>query len=70
MSETILDCVRFEVFTMVTMKNAIFWDVGPLEDGSDTFLRNVGSHKIYKMPHPRKRHSSIVDWMASDICKV
>jgi hypothetical protein len=22
------------------------------------------------MPHPRKRHSSIVDWMASDICKV
>jgi hypothetical protein len=22
------------------------------EDGSDTFLRNVGSHKIYTAPHP------------------
>jgi hypothetical protein len=22
-----LHCVRFEVFTVVTMKNAVFWDV-------------------------------------------
>jgi hypothetical protein len=29
------------------------------EDGGDTFLRNVGSHKIYTAPHPRKRNSSI-----------
>jgi hypothetical protein len=28
------------------------------EDGGDTFLRNVGSHKIYTAPHPRRRHSS------------
>jgi hypothetical protein len=28
------------------------------EDGDDTFLRNVGSHKIYMAPHPRRRHSS------------
>jgi hypothetical protein len=28
------------------------------EDGGDTFLRNVGSHKIYTTPHPRRRHSS------------
>jgi hypothetical protein len=28
------------------------------EDGDDTFLRNVGLHKIYMAPHPRKRHSS------------
>jgi hypothetical protein len=28
------------------------------EDGGDTFLRNVGSHKNYTAPHPRKRHSS------------
>jgi hypothetical protein len=27
------------------------------EDGGDTFLRNVGSHKIYTAPHPRRRHS-------------
>jgi hypothetical protein len=29
-----------------------------LEDGGDTFLRNVGSHKIYMVPHPRRWHSS------------
>jgi hypothetical protein len=23
-----------------------------------TFLRNVGSHKVYKAPHLRRRHSS------------
>jgi hypothetical protein len=28
------------------------------EDGSDTFLRNVGSHKIYTAPHPRIRYFS------------
>jgi hypothetical protein len=29
-----------------------------LEDGSDTFLRKVGSHKIYTAAHPGRRHSS------------
>jgi hypothetical protein len=29
-----------------------------LEDEGDTFFRNVGSHKIYTAPHPRRRHSS------------
>jgi hypothetical protein len=28
------------------------------EYGGDTLLRNVGSHKIYTVPHPRRRHSS------------
>jgi hypothetical protein len=28
------------------------------EDGGDMFLRNVGTHKIYTAPHPRRRHSS------------
>jgi hypothetical protein len=27
------------------------------EDGGDTFLQNIGSHKNYMAPHPRKRHS-------------
>jgi hypothetical protein len=27
------------------------------EDGGDTFLRNVGSHKIYTASYPRRRHS-------------
>jgi hypothetical protein len=30
------------------------------EDGGDTFLRNVGSHKMYTAPHPRRRHSSLL----------
>jgi hypothetical protein len=29
-----------------------------LEDGGDTFLRNIGSHKIYTVLHPRRWHSS------------
>jgi hypothetical protein len=29
-----------------------------LEDEGDTFLRNVGTHKINTPPHPRKRHST------------
>jgi hypothetical protein len=28
------------------------------EDGGDTFLRSVGSQKIYTAPHPRRRHFS------------
>jgi hypothetical protein len=63
--------VGFEVFTAVTMKNAVFWGVAPCsrwffahgffypEDGGDTILRNVGSiDHVYTAPHPRRRHSS------------
>jgi hypothetical protein len=57
--------VRFEVFTAVTMKNVVFWDVAPCIscvnrrlEGGDTFLRNVCSHRIYTAPRPRRRHSS------------
>jgi hypothetical protein len=28
-----LKCVRFEVFTAVTMKKAVFWDVAPCRSG-------------------------------------
>jgi hypothetical protein len=49
------------------MKIAVFRDVAQTvatcgffypEDRGDTFLRNIGSHKIYTAPHPRKRQSS------------
>jgi hypothetical protein len=46
--------VRFEVFTAVTMKNSVFWDVTPCGSfknkrfGGDTFLRNEGSNKSHK----------------------
>jgi hypothetical protein len=52
------DLRRSEVFTVVTMKIALFWDVGAAtcsrwflargffypEDGGDMFLRNFGLH--------------------------
>jgi hypothetical protein len=49
--EAKLKYVRFEVFTVVTLKKAVFWDVAP-------FLRNVGLQNIYTTPHPRRRYSS------------
>jgi hypothetical protein len=64
--------IRFEVFTAVTRKNAVFWDVAAAtcsrwyltgflypEDGGDTFLRNIGLHNIYTTPHPRRWYSCI-----------
>jgi hypothetical protein len=58
--------VGFEVFTAVTMKNAVLWGMTFFargffypEDGGDTILRNVGSiDRIYTAPYPRRRHSS------------
>jgi hypothetical protein len=85
--------VRFDVFTAVTMKNAVFWDVvsclscvnrrfggtsGDYEECrllgcgvmfimcEPTFRWNVGSHKIYTAPHPRRRHSSIYILVGND----
>jgi hypothetical protein len=37
------------------------------EDRSDMFLRNVGSYKIRTLPHPRRRHSSIMPVVFVDI---
>jgi hypothetical protein len=74
--------VRFEVFTAVTMKNAVFWDVAPCRSGSsladfstlkfggDIFLRSVGSHKIYTATYPRRQHSSNVEYFAEKYCGV
>jgi hypothetical protein len=38
------------------------------EDGGDTFLRNVGSQKIYMAPHPRRRHSSFLTLTKKSQC--
>jgi hypothetical protein len=84
-----MNTVRFEVFTAVAIKNAVFWDVAPCRSWVNrlfggtyrlhlqgkksaseepasaggcslhSFLRNVGSHKIYTAPHLRRRHSSM-----------
>jgi hypothetical protein len=38
------------------------------EDGGDTFLRNVGSHKMYTAPHPRRRNSSYLPpWKSQNL---
>jgi hypothetical protein len=38
------------------------------EDGGNTFLRNVGSHKIYMAPHLRRQHSVIFSLFAANHC--
>jgi hypothetical protein len=43
------------------------WTGGYPEDGGDTFLRNVGSRKIYTAPHSRRQHSSITA-LFEDVC--
>jgi hypothetical protein len=48
----LFDHVRFEVFTAVTMKNAIFWDVMPCGSCKNQSLR--GMQRL----HPQgERHS-------------
>jgi hypothetical protein len=41
------DFIRFEVFTAVTMKNGVFWDVHHPDEGGAKFLRNVRSYKSH-----------------------
>jgi hypothetical protein len=56
------NCVRSEVFTALTMKNAVFWDVTPCgcckyrSFGGVIFLRNVDSYKSRTASRPRRRH--------------
>jgi hypothetical protein len=33
--ELIQDCVRFDIFTWVIMKNAVFWDIMPHGSGKN-----------------------------------
>jgi hypothetical protein len=70
--EQLRDCIRFEAFTGVTMKNVVFWDVALC---SSCFNRRFGgtyhlhlqgrrirergtSVSRWLQPHPRRRHSS------------
>jgi hypothetical protein len=49
--KTAADWVCSHLFTLVSRSRFLY-----SEDGGDTFLRNVGSHKIYTAPHSRRRH--------------
>jgi hypothetical protein len=40
---------------MLVTRSRIFYP----EDGGDMFLGNIGSHKIYMAPHPRRQRSSV-----------
>jgi hypothetical protein len=52
---------RFEVFTAVTMKNAVFWDVAPysscvnrrFEGTYHVYLQGVSSHLLTAFPRSR-----------------
>jgi hypothetical protein len=74
MAQHMKSYVRFEVFTAVTVKNVIFWDImscgsyknqhfGGMfhlhdQDGGDMFLQSVTSYKCRMASHPRREHSS------------
>jgi hypothetical protein len=57
-SPSILYFVKFEVFTALTMKYAVFWDVTPRGSctnpryGGDTYLRNVYSYRVTRCNVP------------------
>jgi hypothetical protein len=79
--------VKFDVFTAVTMKNAVSWDVAPCrscvnrrfrgtyrlhlqdrkirERGTSVsrWMQTESRHKIYTVPHPRRRHSSVLHFL-------
>jgi hypothetical protein len=50
---THLEIICFHLLMLVPLV-----DFSTLEDGGDTFLQNIGSHKIYMAPHSRRWHSS------------
>jgi hypothetical protein len=58
--ESIASILRVEKSTLQPPAQAGFLEADFFipEDGGDTFLQNVGSHKMYTAPHPRRRHSS------------
>jgi hypothetical protein len=37
------------------------------EDRGNTFLQNVGSHKNYTAPHPKRRHSSLINFVNTNV---
>jgi hypothetical protein len=57
-------CCGREEKTKYNIKNAVLWDSVSCRSyvirrfGGTYRLRNVGSRKIYRVPHPRIRHSS------------
>jgi hypothetical protein len=36
------------------------------EDAGNTFLRNVGSYKVYTGPYPKRQHSSDIVWLKKE----
>jgi hypothetical protein len=40
------------------------------EYGGARYIRNVGSHKIYTAPHPKRRHSSYITWLHTVNCRL
>jgi hypothetical protein len=65
-----INSVRFEVFTAVTMKNDVFWDVTPYGSCRNQYLeedilQNVGSYKSHMALHPRRHHSSFIKYLSN-----
>jgi hypothetical protein len=62
---TILFFVRFEVITVVTMKNAVFWDVAPCR--SCVNRRFGGTYRLHLQSRKiRKRGTSVSRWLQTE----
>jgi hypothetical protein len=71
--------VRFEVFTVVTMKKAVFWDVTPCRSGVNRRfggkyrLHLQGRGKKKENPHAKRPSEALkadwlkAEWQSSDI---
>jgi hypothetical protein len=56
--------VRYEVFTAVTMKNAVFWDVAPYR--SCVNIRFGGTYRLHLQGRKiRERGTSVSRWLQS-----
>jgi hypothetical protein len=59
--------VRFEVFTAVTMKNAVFWYVVPYRSCVDR--RFGGTYRLHFQGRKiRKRGTSLSRWLQTVVC--
>jgi hypothetical protein len=64
--KSVVFIVRFEVFTAVTMKNAVFWDVTPCR--SCVNRRFGGTYRLHLQGRKiRERGTSVIRWLRTAI---
>jgi hypothetical protein len=65
-SETVIFHVRFEVFTVVTMKNDVFWDVAPCS--SYINRRFGGTYRLHFQGREMRERGTSMNQQSATIC--